>query len=126
MIRFFYTTITLLISLFGTFGISSAADAERDCAKDREWCRSVGKECRPEHQRRCGKRKGDWYGARRAVPSAEDARGLFVAYFGGQDVTISDINEKPWRFEADVKDRSGNLVDRVIVDKRSGRVRSIY
>jgi hypothetical protein len=125
MIRFLYTIITLLISLL-PINSSGAADAERDCAKDREWCRSVGKECRPEHQRRCGKRKGDWYGARRAVHSAEDARGLFVAYFAGQDVTISAINEKPWRFEADVKDRSGNIVDRVIVDKRSGRVRSIY
>ncbi len=125
MIRFFYTIITLLISLF-PINSSGAADNERDCGKDREWCRSVGKECRPEHQRRCGKRKGDWYGARRAVHSAEDARGLFTAYFAGQNVTISAINEKPWRFEADVKDRSGNIVDRVIVDKRSGRVRSIY
>lgn len=125
MIRSSYIMIALLISLSG-INSSYAADGERDCAKDREWCRNNGKECRPEQQRRCGKRKGDWYGARRAVHSTEDARGLFVAYFAGQDVTISAINEKPWRFEADVKNHSGTVVDRVIVDKRSGRVRSIY
>lgn len=124
MIRFSYIMIALLISFAGSSSL--AADSERDCAKDRKWCRSIDKECRPDQQRRCGKRKGDWYGARRAVHSVEDARSLFIAYFAGQDVTISDINERPWRFEADVINRSGALVDRVIVDKRSGRVRSIY
>lgn len=31
-----------------------------------------------------------------------------------------------WYFEAYVRDKKGNLLDRVIVDKRTGRIRSIY
>ena len=125
MNRFSLIAAVLLISLVCVGG-GTAAGAERDCSKDRRWCRSGDRECRPDHQGRCGKRKGDWYGARRAVRSTEDARGLLNAYFTGQSVTVSDIIEKPWRFEADVKNHSGEIVDRVIVDKRSGRIRSIY
>ena len=125
MIRLSFILSVLLVS-FACVNGSHAADAENNCAKDREWCRNRGGECRPDHQRRCGKRRGDWYGARREVRSAEDATRLFSAYFAGQDVTISDIIEKPWRFEADVKNNSGETVDRVIIDKRSGRIRSIY
>lgn len=124
MIRLPFILIALLINFAGVNGY--AANAERSCSKDKFWCLGKDQECRPDHQGRCGKRKGDWYGARRAVASAKDARALFSAYFAGQDVIISDINEKPWRFEADVKNRSGVVVDRVIVDKRSGRIRSIY
>ena len=31
-----------------------------------------------------------------------------------------------WYFEAYVRGQKGNLLDRVIVDKRTGRIRSIY
>jgi hypothetical protein len=125
MNRFSFILVALLIS-FVCIVNGYAADAELNCSKGLEWHHGRDRQCSLDHQGRCGKRKGDWYGARRAVHSAEDARGLFVAYFAGQDVTISDINEKPWRFEADVKNHSGAIVDRVIVDKRSGRIRSIY
>lgn len=125
MNRFSLIAAALLVSLV-CVDSGTVAGAEHDRSKDRRWCRNGDRECRPDHQGRCGKRKGDWYGARREVRSAEDARDLLSAYFSGQSVTVSDVIEKPWRFEADVKNHSGEIVDRVIVDKRSGRIRSIY
>lgn len=125
MIRFTFILIALLIG-FACINNGYAADTEGDCAKGREWCQKGDRQCRPDHQGRCGKRKGDWYGVRRKVNSTEDARNLFTVYFAGQNVTISDIYEKPWYFEADIKNQSGAIIDRVIVDKRSGRIRSIY
>lgn len=103
-----------------------AKAAEGDCAKGNEWCRGNGSGCRPDQQRSCGKRKGDWYGAKREVRSVDDARALFDAHFSGQNVTVSDIIEKKWCYQADVKNRSGSVIDRVMVDKRFGRIRSIY
>lgn len=115
-----------LFFVFALTGIGRAGDADHTCGTGGEWCRSGGKECRSGGHGNCGKRRGDWYGARRAVSSPEDARSHLAAYFTGRNVTISDIREKQWRFEADVKSQNGEVVDRVIIDKRSGRVRSIY
>ena len=67
-----------------------------------------------------------WYGARNPVKTVEDARKLLGQYFAGEDVVIGKITERGWRFEADIKDKKDDLVDRVIVDKRTGRIRSIY
>ncbi len=39
---------------------------------------------------------------------------------------IGKITEREWYFEADIRDKTDNLVDRVIVDKRTSRIRSIY
>ncbi|QEM69219.1 hypothetical protein FO488_14330 [Geobacter sp. FeAm09] len=75
---------------------------------------------------RCGKRRGDCYGARRPVAGAADARNQIVRYLEGQDVTVAKLVEKQWRYEADILDRQGTLVDRVMIDKRSGRIRSLY
>jgi len=75
---------------------------------------------------RCGKRRGDCYGARRPVTGADDARSQIVRYFEGQDVTVARLVEKQWQYEADILDRQGVLTDRVMIDKRSGRIRSLY
>jgi hypothetical protein len=66
------------------------------------------------------------YGERRHVATKDEARKLLKDYFSGRDVTIGEIREKQYYFEADITDRSGRLVDKVIVDKRTGRIRSIY
>jgi len=124
MARFLIILCGLVLSFFSNASLY-AGSAEHDCATG-SGCYREGKECRSNSHWRCGKRKGDWYGARRKVTSPEDAKTQFTAYFDGQSVTISDISEKPWRFEAEVKNKNGDIVDRVIIDKRSGRIRSIY
>ena len=67
-----------------------------------------------------------WYGAKSPVKTAEDARKLLKKYFEGEDVAIGAVNEREWYFEAEIKDKSNKVVDVVIIDKRTGRIRSIY
>lgn len=90
------------------------------------WCKDEGVSCRPEMRGRCGKRRGDWYGASHAVPDATEARRLLLNYFAGQGYTVSDVREKRWGFKAEILDRNGKAVDSVMIDRRSGRIRSLY
>ncbi len=95
--------------------------------QDKECCNKPDEEkCNLEKRGWCGKRKGDWYGARRPVNSLDDARKQLVRYYSSQQKTVAELAEKPWRFEADLLDNCGKVVDRVMIDKRSGRIRSIY
>jgi hypothetical protein len=66
------------------------------------------------------------YGERKAVSNSQHARKLLKDYYAGRDVKIGDIRERELFFEADIRDRRGTLVDKVIIDKRTGRIRSMY
>lgn len=66
------------------------------------------------------------YGEKRPVSSASEARRVLEGYFSGKGVKVGKVREKDLFFEADIIDRNGEVVDRVIVDKRTGRIRSIY
>lgn len=83
-------------------------------------------ECDIQSRGRCGKRKGDCYGMRNPVSSADNARIRLTEYFADRKLQLSEITEKKWRFEAELLDSNGKVVDRVMIDKRSGRVRSLY
>jgi len=63
---------------------------------------------------------------RNPVHSLDEARLRLLEYFSDRKLQLSEIREKRWRFEAELLDPLGNTVDRVMIDKRSGRVRSIY
>lgn len=67
-----------------------------------------------------------WYGAKKAVKTVEEARKILEEYLKGYDVLIDTIKEKEWFFEARIKDKNNTLLDILIVDKRTGRIRSIY
>ena len=82
--------------------------------------------CKSEMRGRCGKRKGDWYGARQPVANGVEARTLLLNYFAAQGYTVSELKERRWGFKADVLNKDGKIVDRVMIDKRSGRIRSLY
>ena len=69
---------------------------------------------------------GRGYGERKAVSNSQHARKLLKDYYAGRDVRIGDIRERELFFEADIRGRRGNLVDKVIIDKRTGRIRSMY
>jgi hypothetical protein len=73
-----------------------------------------------------GSSGGGTYGEKQQVGTKDDAKKLLREYFANKDVTIGKIREKQYYFEADIMDKSGKLVDKVIVDKRTGRIRSIY
>jgi hypothetical protein len=47
-------------------------------------------------------------------------------YYQGRDVRIGPVIERDIFYQADVRDPRGVLIDKVIIDKRTGRMRSIY
>jgi hypothetical protein len=72
--------------------------------------------------------RGDPYGVRKPVRTADEARQVLEEYFegSGQKVRLGNIEERRWFFIIEVKDAEGSLIDKAIVDKRTGRIRSIY
>ena len=70
--------------------------------------------------------KWGWYGARIRVGTVEEARNILNDFYSDKNVAIRAIKERRWYFEAEIRDEDDNLLDRVIVDKRTGRIRSIY
>ena len=73
-----------------------------------------------------GPRRG-WYGARRPVRSLGEAERIIRDHFAPDaDVEIGNVVEKDRYYEAEIRDKKGNTVDKVIVDKRTGRLRSIW
>lgn len=66
-----------------------------------------------------------WYGARKQVKTAKEAKMLVQEYFAGEDVKVGKIMDRKHFFEVDIHDTKGKLIDVVIVDKRTGRIRSI-
>jgi hypothetical protein len=66
------------------------------------------------------------YGERRAVQSMRDAQRMLNDYYTRRNMRIGSIRENRSYFEADILDRNDRFTDRVIIDKRSGRIRSIY
>jgi hypothetical protein len=66
------------------------------------------------------------YGQRRAVSNVYEAGRIMAQYYHGRDVRIGPIIERDLFYQADVRDRRGVLVNKIIIDKRTGRMRSIY
>lgn len=81
---------------------------------------------------RDGSPYGDWcpmwgeYGARKSVRTVSEAKRILQDYFKNEPVVIGNIKERKLFFEAEIKDKNNNLIDVVIVDRRTGRIRSIH
>ena len=83
--------------------------------------------CKPTYGAYCDKRPGGSYGARHPVNSPEEARALLERYYADQKgLTVGRIVERRWGFEAEVMDRNNEVIDRVMVHRRSGRIRSLF
>jgi hypothetical protein len=66
------------------------------------------------------------YGEKKEVNTVEEARKALIKHFKKNDMVIGEIIEKDLYFEAEIRDGKDAVVDKVIVDKRTGRIRSIY
>lgn len=66
------------------------------------------------------------YGEKKPVTTEDEARKLLKESFGKKGVRIGEITEKELLFEAEILDKNRQVIDRVIIDKRTGRIRSIY
>jgi hypothetical protein len=96
------------------------------CNDGSSWCKSRDGSCSPEMRGKCGKRRGDWYGARQPVLSVAEAERLLSNYFAGREYSVSGVTEKKWGFTAVIVDKDNKVIDQVMIDKRSGRIRSLY
>lgn len=74
----------------------------------------------------CMGNRWGWYGARTPVNTMEEAKRHFEKYFEGRDVVVGTIVDKGNFFRAEITDTKKNIVDYVIIDKRTGRIRSLY
>jgi len=83
---------------------------------------------RPPYGQFCPGLRGDPYGARRLVRTTDEAKQVLEQYFEGtgRKVGIGNIEERRWFFIAELLNPEGVLIDKAIVDKRTGRIRSIY
>lgn len=66
------------------------------------------------------------YGQKRPVKTKGEARKILRDFFRGRDVNIGEIRERELFFEAEIRDENGRVIDRVIIDKRTGRARSTF
>ena len=102
-------------AFLATLVLSGAPGQAEDRAQEH---RPYGGYCR-------GPRWG-WYGERTPVRTAADARKRLAAFFDGKDFTIGAVTDRGMHFIAELKDPSGRVVDRILVCKRTGRIRSLY
>lgn len=77
------------------------------------------------YNRYCANPRWGWYGSRKSVGSAAEARRDLSEFYAGSDMQIGKIKERSAYFEAEILDRDNTLADRVIIHKQSGRIRSI-
>ncbi len=89
------------------------------------WRKNGSATCGAGMRGRCGKQRGDWYGASQPVAGASQAHNLLANYYTGQGYTVSEVVEKKWGFIAVILDANGKAIDHVMIDKRSGRIRSL-
>jgi hypothetical protein len=66
------------------------------------------------------------YGERKAVRTERDARKVLLKHFSSGRETIGEIRDRNLFFEVEIKGRDNKTVDRIIIDKRTGRIRSAY
>jgi len=72
------------------------------------------------------KNEPDGYGGKRPIRERHEARKEFEKFFKEKNLKVGNIKEGELLFEAEILDRNNNVVDKVVIDKRTGRIRSIY
>jgi uncharacterized membrane protein YkoI len=66
------------------------------------------------------------YGERKAIKTERDARKILLRHFSPGRETIGEIRDRNLFFEVEIKSRDNKTIDRIIIDKRTGRIRSVY
>ena len=73
----------------------------------------------------CPRRHADHYGARQPVQTPDEATERLRLFFNVPPSQIVLRKEFRMGYIADITNADGTLIDRVIIDKRTGRIRSI-
>lgn len=112
--------VIYLTIVVGVFTISTPSFAQPMCPDCQMWRNQ------DTYGNYCSGPKWGWYGAKKSVRTADEIKKILQEYFKNEPIVIGNIKEMKWFFEAEIKDKNNNLLDMVIVDKRTGRIRSIY
>ena len=67
----------------------------------------------------------DRYGARQPVLTVEDARDRLSRFFAIDPARIKRVEERRHVFLAEITDPEGRPVELIVIDRRTGRIRSI-
>jgi hypothetical protein len=112
--------VFLFLTLITTMILSSAAEARRHGPGEYRGA-LYGQFCP-------GSRRGGPYGAGEPIGTADQAKRAIETCFAAtsQPVHIGKIEEKKSYFLVQILGLGGEVIDTVVVDKRSGRIRSIY
>lgn len=70
-------------------------------------------------------RKG-MYGKPFLINSKEEAMDVIRDFYSDRKIKFGDVKERKKFYIIEVLDESDNLIDIILVNKRSGRIRSIY
>lgn len=115
MIKLSFVFVVSLAAFFAFSAVSSAEQKEDGLIK----CPAYGQYWRSY--------KWGWYGAKRVVKTSGEANDIIVQFYVPQNgIRIRRIIEGPRFFHADIINSKGVVVDKVIIDKSTGRIRSIY
>jgi len=112
--------ITFVLIFLGAFAHTDMAFSQPMHPMHHEWSGKM-----PYGDYCPGYKKG-WYGAKITIKTPEDAEKILQEYFSKDEVKIGLITERKGFFRAEILDKNDALVDIVIIDKRTGRIRSIY
>ncbi len=66
------------------------------------------------------------YGKPFSVNSKEDAVNILKSFYSDREINIGEIRERRRFFIIEVLDKQGNLVDVILINKKNGRLRSIF
>jgi hypothetical protein len=114
---------TVLVSLL--FFIVFLTISESLYAQSPIYQRSM--ECQPTYGHYWRSDKWGWYGARKVVRTPIEAREILEKFFlPNSGIKVGKIRVRNYFFEADIFNRNGVRIDLVIIDKRTGRIRTIY
>lgn len=83
-------------------------------------------ECQPVYGHYGRSYKWGWYGAPREVRTPVEARQIIEQFlYHDRGIKIVRMSEKAHFYIAEIMNSKGVLVDLILIDKRTGRIRSI-
>ncbi len=109
--------ITLAITLLPVAEFSYAQQAKKDAAV----------ECQPVYGHYWRSYKWGWYGARREVRTPVEAKEIIEQLLlQDRGIRVVRMRERAHFYIAEIINSRGVLVDLILIDKRSGRIRSMF
>jgi hypothetical protein len=116
MDKTFLSCSILFIGLISTAGISNAGQVYQGLI-----------ECQPTYGYFIHSDKWGWYGARREVKTPLEAKEILDHIFvRNTNIKTITIRERAHFFVAEIKNKNDAMIDLILIDKRTGRVRSMF